>query len=99
MDVPAVIKPGRYCYAANPDSLNYVGLPHARKWNPLDEDWKLPENWQEIIFNGLRERLQKYRSFKIFMDNILTRIIAAILQALHSGVLLEIGRASCRERV
>jgi Fe-S oxidoreductase len=68
MDVPAVIKPGRYCYAANPDSLNYVGLPHARKWNPLEEDWKLPENWQEIIFNGLRERLQKYRSFKIFMD-------------------------------
>jgi ferredoxin len=68
MDVPVEIKPGRYCYAANPDSVNYVGLPHARKWNPLDDDWKLPENWQEIIFNGLRERLQKYRSFKIFMD-------------------------------
>lgn len=68
MDVPVDIKPGRYCYAANPDSVNYVGLPNARKWNPLEEDWKLPENWQEIIFNGLRERLQKFRSFKIFMD-------------------------------
>lgn len=68
MDVPVDIKPGRYCYAANPDSLNYVGFPYARKWNPLDEDWKLPENWKEIIFNGIRERLDKYRSFKVFMD-------------------------------
>ncbi|KAF5048826.1 hypothetical protein DSECCO2_446120 [anaerobic digester metagenome] len=68
MDVPAVIKPGRYCYAANPESVKYVGLPNAHKWNPLDDDWGLPENWQEIIFNGLRERLHKFRSFKIFMD-------------------------------
>lgn len=68
MDVPVEIKPGRYCYAANPDSVKYLDLPNAHKWNPLDDDWGLPENWQEIIFNGLRERLQKYRSFKIFMD-------------------------------
>ncbi|HCU69713.1 MAG TPA: menaquinol oxidoreductase [Desulfomicrobium sp.] len=68
MDVPTVIKPGRYCYAANPESVKYVGLPNAHKWNPLDDDWGLPENWQEIIFNGLRERLHKFRSFKIFMD-------------------------------
>jgi Fe-S oxidoreductase len=68
MDVPVEIKPGRYCYAANPDSVEYVGLPHPHKWNPLEDDWGLPENWQEIIFNGLRERLNKFRSFKIFMD-------------------------------
>ena len=68
MDVPVEIKPGRYCYAANPDSVNYVGLPNPHKWNPLEDDWGLPENWQEIIFKGMRERLHKFRSFKIFMD-------------------------------
>ena len=68
MDVPAEIKPGRYCYAANPESVKYVELPNAHKWNPLDDDWGLPENWQEIIYNGLRERLDKYRSLKLFMD-------------------------------
>ncbi len=68
MDVPTVIKPGRYCYAAGPESLEYVGLPNPRKWNPLDDDWKLPENWQEIVIGGLKERLEKFRSFRIFMD-------------------------------
>jgi Fe-S oxidoreductase len=68
MDVPVEIKPGRYCYAANPNSLEAVGMPHARQWNPLDDDWKLPENWKEIIIQGIRERLEKFRSFKVFMD-------------------------------
>jgi len=68
MDVPTEIKPGRYCYAAGPESLEYVGLPNPRKWDPLDDDWKLPENWQETVINGMKERLEKYRSFKIFMD-------------------------------
>ena len=68
MDVPVEIKPGRYCYAANPKSLEAVGFPHARQWNPLDDDWKLPENWKEIIIQGIKERLERFRSFKIFMD-------------------------------
>ncbi|MCA1742397.1 MAG: sulfate reduction electron transfer complex DsrMKJOP subunit DsrK [Desulfonatronovibrio sp.] len=68
MDVPTEIKPGRYCYAGGPESLKYVGMPNPRKWNPLDDDWKLPDNWQEIIIKGMKERLDKFRSFKIFMD-------------------------------
>ena len=36
--------------------------------SPSDEDWKLPENWKEIILEGMRERLEKYRSFRLFMD-------------------------------
>ena len=68
MDTPAEIRKGMYCYAANPKSVKYVGLPHAREWNPIDEDWKLPENWKEIILTGLRERLDRFRSFKVFMD-------------------------------
>ena len=68
MDTPAVIKPGIYCYASNPKSVEYVGLPNPRAWNPLDEDWKLPENWKQIIHEGFKERLEKFRSFKVFMD-------------------------------
>ena len=65
---PAQIRPGIYCYAAKPKNLKYVGMPNAREWNPVDDDWKLPENWKEIILDGIRERLEKFRSFKLFMD-------------------------------
>lgn len=68
MDVPTEIRKGIYCYVANPKSLEYVGFPHARKWNPLDDDWALPENWQQIIHEGFKERLERFRTFKVFMD-------------------------------
>ena len=68
MDTPAQIKPGMFCWGAKAKSLNVVGMPNARDWNPLDEDWKLPENWQEILIEGLRERLDKYRSLRLFLD-------------------------------
>ena len=35
---------------------------------PLEDDWELPENWQEIILTGLKERLDKYRTLKGFLD-------------------------------
>jgi Fe-S oxidoreductase len=68
MDTPTEIRKGIACYAGNPNSLEYVGLPNARKWSCFDEDWQLPENWQEIIHEGFKERLEKFRSFKVFMD-------------------------------
>jgi len=68
MNEPAKITPGIYCYAGKPKNLEYVGMPNPREWNPVDEDWKLPDNWQEIILDGIRERLEKFRSFKLFMD-------------------------------
>jgi Fe-S oxidoreductase len=68
MDVPADFRKGTYNHAGNPDSLNYVGQPNARKWQPYEEDWNLPENWKEIILDGLRERLDKFRSLRLFMD-------------------------------
>ncbi|UCD90347.1 MAG: (Fe-S)-binding protein [Desulfobacterales bacterium] len=68
MDTPVEIKKGMYCYASNPKSVEYVGLPYPRQWNPKDDDWQLPENWQEIISKGFRERLDRFRSVKIFMD-------------------------------
>jgi Fe-S oxidoreductase len=68
MDTPVEIRKGMYCYAGNPKSLEILSAPNPRQWNPLDEDWKLPDNWKEIVFEGLRERLDKFRSFKVFMD-------------------------------
>jgi Fe-S oxidoreductase len=68
MDTPISIRKGMYCYASNPKSVEYVGLPYARKWNPTDEDWKLPDNWKEILHNGFKERLERFRTIKIFMD-------------------------------
>ncbi len=68
MDTPVNIRPGMYCYASNPKSVEYLSLPNARAWNPIEDDWKLPENWKEIIHEGFKERLDKFRSIKIFMD-------------------------------
>ena len=62
------IKSGTFCYAGKPASLEYVNMPNPREWSPLDEDWKLPENWKEIFLEGFRERLDHYRSLKVFMD-------------------------------
>jgi Fe-S oxidoreductase len=68
MDTPVAFRPGTWCYPGKAKNLQAVGLPNPREWSPADEDWKLPSNWKEIIFEGIRERLDKYRSFKLFMD-------------------------------
>jgi Fe-S oxidoreductase len=68
MDTPVDIRKGMYCYASNPKSVETLGLPNARAWNPVEDDWKLPDNWQQIVYEGFRERLDKFRSFKVFMD-------------------------------
>lgn len=74
MDVAAIFKPGNYAYPAKVGIVEYLNsqkglnFPNAREWSPEDDDWKLPENWKEIILTGLKERLEKFRSLKIFMD-------------------------------
>ena len=68
MDTPAVFRPGNFSYPGKAKNLTAVGLPNPREWSPLDEDWKLPSNWKQIILEGIRERLDKFRSLKIFMD-------------------------------
>jgi Fe-S oxidoreductase len=68
MDTPVEIRQGIACYASNPKSVEYVSLPYPRKWSCFDEDWELPENWKEIIYKGFKERLDRFRSVKVFMD-------------------------------
>lgn len=61
-------KKGSYCYGAPLKHQQYLGLPNIREWQPHDTDWRLPENWKEIIINGMKELLKKNRAFKLFMD-------------------------------
>lgn len=68
MDTPVDIRKGMYCYASNPKSVEYVHLPYAREWNPVEDDWHLPDNWKEILHEGFKERLHRFRSVKVFMD-------------------------------
>ncbi len=75
MDVEAIFKPGNYCYPGKKEMVEYLSaalppgvLGEAREWEIESDDWKLPDNWKEIIINGLKERLDKFRSLKIFMD-------------------------------
>jgi Fe-S oxidoreductase len=68
METPTVFKDGTYSYPAAAKNLRILDLPNPREWSPTDEDWKLPDNWQEIIIKGFKERLEKFRSFRLFMD-------------------------------
>ena len=68
MDTPVVFKEGMYCHGSKPKSLEIVGFPNPRDWRSADADWKLPENWKEIILTGIADRLKKYRSFRLFLD-------------------------------
>jgi len=68
METPAVFRPGTWSYSGNAKSLTALGLPNPRAWQPSDADWKLPENWQSLILEGMKERLERYRSFRLFMD-------------------------------
>jgi hypothetical protein len=76
MDVPADIRKGMYCYAANPKSLEALGFPYARSWNPMDEDWKLPETgrnsstrdsrsgWKSSVLQGFHGHLRALRGLR-----------------------------------
>jgi Fe-S oxidoreductase len=68
MDPHVEFRKGTYCYSALPKNLQYLGMPNPREWQPFDADWKLPPNWKQIILDGMKERLEKYRSFRLFMD-------------------------------
>ncbi|MBI4773963.1 MAG: (Fe-S)-binding protein [Deltaproteobacteria bacterium] len=68
MDVPVQFREGVYCHAGKPKNLEAVGLPNPREWAVPDEDWALPSDWMEIVRQGFKDRLDRYRSFHVFMD-------------------------------
>ena len=61
-------QPGGFLHPAKPKNLEAMGLPSAHAWSPLDDDWKLPDNWRQIVIDGIRERLATSRTLRLFMD-------------------------------
>ena len=68
LETPVNIRPGMYCYPAKQESIKYVGMPNPHQWNPLEDDWHLPADWQGTVREGIKDRLKRFRSFKLFMD-------------------------------
>jgi len=68
MEPATHFRKGTFCYSALARNLRYVDFPNPREWQPFDKDWKLPPDWKQIILEGFKERLEKYRSFRLFMD-------------------------------
>jgi Fe-S oxidoreductase len=68
LDPHVEFRKGTFCYSAGAKSLKYLDLPNPREWQPFDEDWKLPPDWKATILAGMKERLDRYRSFRLFMD-------------------------------
>ncbi len=67
-DPSVTFKKGTYSYGAPLKHQKYLGLPNQREWQPTDADWKLPENWKEIILEGMEKLLKRHRSFKLYLD-------------------------------
>lgn len=61
-----------YAYPAKVDIMEGLHMPHPHAWQPEEEDWHLPENWEEIIYKALKERLAKHRSLKIDPEGVET---------------------------
>jgi len=68
MDLRTEFKPGFYCHGAKGKNLAYVDFPNARDFHVTDEDWKLPEDWKKTVIEGIRQRLERFRTFHVFMD-------------------------------
>ncbi len=67
-DTPVDFRPGTFIYPGKAKNLKILDLPNPRDWAVTDDDWKLPEDWQQTVLEGMADRLSKYRSFKLFMD-------------------------------
>jgi Fe-S oxidoreductase len=68
MDPGVEFRKGTYCYPGASKHQDYLDLPNPRQWQPVEEDWKLPENWKEIVLRGMKDRLGRDRAFRLFLD-------------------------------
>lgn len=67
-EVPASFRKGTYNYPAAKKNIEYLGFPNPRAWAVDDKDWKLPPNWKDVVLGGMKDRLERFRSFSVFMD-------------------------------
>ncbi len=67
-DLPVEFRDGNWCFPGKPEVLEDLGFPNPRKWAATDADWQLPDGWEKTIRDGLKSRLKRFRSFKLFLD-------------------------------
>ena len=52
-DVVPDISAGKFCYPTKRRNLEYLSMPMTKEeWSPAEDDWHLPDNWEEIIYEG-----------------------------------------------
>jgi Fe-S oxidoreductase len=68
-EMPVEFREGNFCFPAKPEVIEELGFPNPRKWSVTEEDWQLPEGWQKTLMEGMRERIKKYRSLKLYLDS------------------------------
>ena len=68
MDIVTEMRQGMYCHGAKAKNLAALELPNARDFKVAEDDWQLPEDWKQTVLNGIKERLEKFRTFHVFMD-------------------------------
>lgn len=68
MDIKPELKRGYYLSIVDPKVLEELDLPNLGRWQPYEEKWPLPENWKEIVREEILRRMERHRSFKLFMD-------------------------------
>lgn len=68
-DLPVEFRDGNWCFPAKPEVLDDLHFANPRKWAATDKDWQLPAGWEKTIREGMKDRLKRFRSFKVFMDS------------------------------
>ena len=67
-EIPVEFRDGNWCYPTKPEVLEDLKFANPRKWSPIDDDWKLPDGWEKTIKEGMKDRVERFRSFKLFLD-------------------------------
>ena len=68
MDVKPDFRPGTYCNPAAPKWMEWIGYPYPQARSIPENNWGLPDDWQETVLQGMEDRLDRFRSLKVFFD-------------------------------
>jgi Fe-S oxidoreductase len=68
LDPHTEFRKGTFSHSGLARNIRYLDLANPREWRPADADWKLPPDWKRIILDGMKDRLERFRSFRLFMD-------------------------------
>src|SRR3990172_1970884 len=68
MDVKPDSRPATYCTPASPKWMEWINYPYPAARSIPDDNWELPQDWKEIVLQGMEDRLERFRSLRLFFD-------------------------------